>query len=58
MQTMPEQALSRTQITLQPISVDAKQTNGKGAGKIIPRRNVTSSPKLNLVSRYAYSGFR
>ncbi len=54
---MPEQPSSCTQITLQPISVDAKQTNGKGAGKIIPRGNGASRRKLNLVARYAYSRY-
>ena len=54
MRTMPERSSSCTETVLQPISIEAKQTNGKGAGKMIPRASAASSRKLNIVSRYAY----
>ena len=54
LQAMTGEASSCTEISLQPISIDAKQTNGKGPGKTIPRqgpKGPSSSRQLNVAAR-------
>lgn len=54
LQAMKGETSSCTEISLQPVSIDAKQTNGKGPGKIIPRqgpKGASSSRQLNVAAR-------